>query len=90
MSKIDAQKLIAFLNAKWGGRACTMCSIVTWSVQDSTFELREFNQGNMVLGGPLIPVVPVICSNCGNTVLVNAIMAGLVAAEPPKPSGAQK
>jgi len=31
----------------------------SWNVHDSSFELREFNEGNMVLGGPLIPVVPV-------------------------------
>ena len=42
----------------------------------------EFNQGNLVLGGQLVPVVPVVCNNCGNTVLVNAILAGLI---PPGP-----
>ena len=33
----------------------------------------------MVIGGSaLVPVVPITCGNCGNTVLINAIVAGLV------------
>jgi hypothetical protein len=86
MAKIDAKKLIQHLTTKWHGRTCPICTVGSWNVQDSSFELREFNGGNMVIGGPIIPVVPVICSNCGNTVLINAIMAGLVEADTPKPS----
>lgn len=44
------------------------------------FELREFNDGNFVLGpnSAITPVIPVTCSNCGNTVFVNALIAGLL------------
>lgn len=43
------------------------------------YELREFHGGSMVIGGSaLIPIVPVTCDNCGNTVLINGIMAGVV------------
>jgi hypothetical protein len=77
--KVDSQKLISHLSAKWQGRACQMCGTNKWTVSDSIFELREYNQGDLVLGGsPLIPVVPVTCNNCGNTVFVNAITAGLI------------
>lgn len=77
--KIDNDKIIAHLNSKWEGRNCQMCETGKWSVSDSIFELREYNQGNMVIGsGPIIPIVPVICENCGNTILVNAIKAGLI------------
>lgn len=82
MARIASDKLIEFLSTKWQGRPCPVCGVGGWSVQESSFELREFNEGNHVMGGgPVIPVVPVICTNCGNTVLVNAIMAGLVAPE---------
>jgi len=77
--KVDSQKLLNHLNSKWQGRPCQMCGVGNWTVSDSIFELREYNQGNMVIGGgPLIPVVPVTCNNCGNTVFVNAIKAGLI------------
>ena len=49
----------------------------SWNVSDKVFELREYHDGNMVIGGsPIVPVVPVTCDNCGNTVLVNSIISG--------------
>lgn len=87
MAKFDVGIVIAFLNAKWGsGRQCPMCGTKSWSVQDSTFQVSELNPAGLVVGGPIIPVIPVICSNCGNTVLVNAITAGIVI---PPPGGKQ-
>jgi hypothetical protein len=78
MAKFDGSKVIEHLRAKWAGRPCPMCGVNSWSVQDSTYQLLEFNQGTLVVGGPVIPIVPVVCNNCGNTILVNAIIAGLL------------
>lgn len=58
-----------------------MCGVSNWSVHDSTFQLTEFNQGSIVIGGPVIPIIPVSCTNCGNTILVNAIIAGFIKPE---------
>ena len=36
---------------------------------------------NLVLGGAkssIVPVIPVTCSKCGNTVFINAIVANLL------------
>jgi len=78
MSKINNQIMIEHLREKWKN-PCPMCGINNWNVQDTAYELREFHGGNVVFGsGPIIPVVPVICANCGNVVLVNAIVAGAV------------
>lgn len=77
--KMDAEKLIGYLKDKWRNRPCPMCAHASWTVQENVFELREYHGGNMVIGGSaLVPVVPVTCSNCGNTVLINAIIAGVV------------
>jgi len=77
--KIDSEKLLSHLKSKWQGRSCQMCGTGNWNVSDSIFELREYNQGNLVIGGgPIIPVVPITCDNCGNTVFINAIKAGLI------------
>jgi len=75
MSDFDAAALLRFLQERWGGRACPVCGKGPWQANDRIFQLTEFNQGNLVLGGPIVPVIPVTCSNCGNTVLVNAIIA---------------
>ena len=85
MSEFKSEKVIAFLGEKWGNRACPMCGKGPWSVQDRIFQLSEFHQGSLVVGGPLIPIIPVTCGNCGHTVLVNAILSGGMQAEPPAP-----
>ena len=74
--KIDTQKFIKYLEEKWKGNPCPICKTAKWNVSDGIYELREFNHGSMVIGsGQIIPVVPIICSNCGNTVLVNAFIS---------------
>jgi len=78
MAKFDGNKAIEHLRAKWSGRPCLMCGDGNWNVQDSIYQLLEFNHGGLVIGGPVIPIIPVVCSNCGNTLLVNAITAGIV------------
>jgi hypothetical protein len=83
-SQIDTKALIANLAAKWQGRVCQMCGIGNWAVQDKAYELREFHSGGLVVGGPVLPVVPVVCSNCGNTILVSAIVGGALKREPEK------
>ena len=53
----------------------------TWTEKEAFKKLREFNNGNFVLGGPnsaITPVIPVTCANCGNTIMINALAAGLL------------
>lgn len=87
MSSVDSNKVIQHLRLKWHGRGCPMCNSGPWNVQETMYELREFHGGAFVVGGvPIIPVVPVICQNCGHTVLVNAIQAGAVSPDTKQPS----
>lgn len=77
--KTDTQKLLAHLNSKWPGKICPMCSGNNWNVSERAYELREFNQGDLIIGsGSVLPVIPVTCSNCGNTAMVNAIISGAI------------
>lgn len=76
MSNCNTKAVLPFLSEKWGNRSCPMCGVGPWQVQDKVFQLSEFRQGKLVLGGPLIPLIPVTCTNCGHTVLVNAIISG--------------
>ena len=80
MKIVNGDKLIKFINGKWQGRACPMCGIGKWVVTDKIFELREYNDGNLVVGKncSVVPVVPIICENCGNTIFVNAMIAEAV------------
>jgi len=81
MDKANGQEIIEFLNNKWHGARCPLCGEGKWNVTDKVFELREFNGGNFVLGGPnsaITPIIPITCENCGNTVLINALVTGLL------------
>lgn len=82
MKKPTGQEVIAYLNSKWKNQTCPMCGNRAWNVtEDKIFELREFNDGNLVVGGPgssIYPVIPVTCGNCGNTIFVSALSTGLM------------
>lgn len=74
-------KALKFLDEKWTAdqkQQCQVCHSETWNVHSDLYELRTFRGGNLVVGGPLIPLLVVECRNCGNTLMINAIKAGLV------------
>lgn len=57
----------------WGGN--------NWNIEDKIFELREFNNGNLILGGgnsSIIPLLAITCTQCGNTQFLNALMCGAI------------
>jgi hypothetical protein len=86
MAKFDTQKLIEHLSVKWKQKPCPLCGGGPWNVQDTTYQLMEFSEGGaLVLGGPILPVIPVICANCGNTVLVNAVVSKVINPSVPPP-----
>lgn len=79
MAKLNSEKLLRELNNKWQGRSCPMCMNASWLVSDKIFELREYKDGNMVIGGtPIQPVIPITCESCGNTILVNPLIVGCI------------
>lgn len=49
-----------------------------WMVADRVFELSQYHERGFVAGGVIYPVIPLLCTNCGNTILINAIIAGVV------------
>lgn len=81
MKETIGKEIIDFLDKKWNGARCPLCGEGDWSVADKIFEIRDFNDRNLVLGGPknaVMPVIPVTCANCGNTILINALTTGLL------------
>lgn len=76
---VNIENVIKHLNLKWGNRPCPMCGSNMWNVSDKVYELREFHNGDLILGtGPIFPIIPVTCNNCGNSIMVNALMAGAI------------
>lgn len=78
LNKEQQEKAINYLNNKWHEKICPICKGTNWDIHPELYELRQFNGGNMVLGGPLIPMLVIECTNCGNTISINAMRAGIV------------
>lgn len=84
LSEKQHAELLQHLKTKWVAPAvCPVCRSNDWQVATEVFELREFNGGNMVIGGgsAVFPISPVTCKTCGNTLLINSLIAGLVLQE---------
>lgn len=81
LTEDQLHKLLEALRVKWGARQCPMCGTAGFTVEGSLFMLLQYTPGvGLRLGGPVFPVVPVTCNNCGNTILVNAVVADLIPA----------
>lgn len=73
---------MAWLNDRWQGqKTCPVCSNNKWQL-GGLVELRPYTGGGLVIGGGVFPTLQVICENCGNTLLFNALVAGLLPPEP--------
>jgi hypothetical protein len=59
-----------WLSKNWGSRPCPYCENTSWQL-GTPVELLDLS------GVPMHPSFPVMCSQCGNTVFINAIKAGL-------------
>lgn len=40
--------------------------------------LQKFEDSMIIPGGPIVPLVPVICTTCGYTMLFNALYLGII------------
>lgn len=78
----DVNRMISYLTEKWGVINCPLCHGDSLEVQDKVFQLSEFHQGNLVVGGTLVPVIPITCTSCGYTILVNALVSKAIAPVP--------
>jgi hypothetical protein len=66
------REAIKWLIERWGTeRPCPYCSNPQWRIGTPV----EFL---LVSGEATAPHFPVLCTNCGNTVLINAVHAGIV------------
>lgn len=85
LNQEQAGKVIQHLNNnRQNGRPCNFCGNNNWMINDTIWELREFNDGNLVVGGDsfIMPIIAISCSKCGNTQFINAIKLGVI--EPQK------
>ena len=88
LSPEQGQKVIDYVKGKIGTRnvVCPICGNTQWEVINIVTEMREFQNGNLAVGGDtsVLPFIPMACKNCGHTYFINAITAGIVIPQSPK------
>ena len=68
--------LANFLKDKWDNKKCPMCG-GNWSVASD----EAGNLHILHMYGRTFPLTPIMCQNCGNTLLVNVKENGFLASE---------
>jgi len=87
---VDKTKVVHWLETHWqsptrSGRACLVCGQTKWAVADGFTWMAEVGSGgSLQLGGDYYPFVVLTCSNCGNTLLFNARVIGLLPVKKPE------
>lgn len=71
-------KITAAINEKTGGqKPCVVCGQTKWIVVDKFVVLTVGNDPvQLRIGGETMPLVPVVCTICGNTNLMNLMVLG--------------
>jgi hypothetical protein len=76
-----AKAAFAISNKAGGELRCTVCKSPEWNVEEYVLAPPTFGSSYNIqfLGGPGIafPQVALMCSNCGHTMLFNAVHLGL-------------
>jgi hypothetical protein len=80
---MDSNKALETLNEKWKlSKNCECCGGNHWTMQDKlTTPTNIEKTGERVsvkLGEGITPQITVICTNCGNTKIFNALVLGLI------------
>ena len=67
MALTDKQKKTIHKNLEQKSRGiCPICGQNAWSIQDEIVSTTTASiGGGMAVGGPFVPMVQVICNNCG-------------------------
>lgn len=73
-------KITAALNERAGGqKPCAVCGQIKWRIADKFAVVIVGNDpASLHLGGHSMPLIPVVCMNCGNTHLINVRILGFV------------
>jgi hypothetical protein len=76
------QKIIAHLKRTWTVQTCAMCNQNNWEIHGQITLTLGGMPGHASGGSQSLPCAAVICQVCGNSVIVNLVVAGLVQAQP--------
>lgn len=80
MNAAENERAIAWFREKVPSGKCPLCGNSNWSIADRIAAVHSFmTSDGVAMGVPrIIPLVLFTCTNCANTVGINAATAGIV------------
>jgi len=78
LAEHEIHEIVARLTKEYGKTMspCSICGTEEWSIGPNLVQLTPYLGGRMAIGGQLYPCLTLTCKKCGNTLLLNALMAG--------------
>jgi hypothetical protein len=70
------EQIVERLTSRGATTPCTMCGHDDWGIGHFVTLVVTDVPGQLSLGGRTYPMVSIICTNCGNTNLVNLLVLG--------------
>lgn len=74
---IEESKIHAYLK-RIKAPVCPLCGQKDWSISTQVFQAPEYQPAAPSAGGAALPMLPMVCVNCGNTYFINAVVAKLI------------
>lgn len=65
------------LNEKIKNFNCVMCGEKNWTLEPFIAPITLSNDFSIKLGGQMLPLVSITCTNCGNTHFFNLVTLGI-------------
>ena len=60
------------------GLVCPICNHKNWTILGDFLAPPTFHGGAMIIGGTSYPHFVLLCTTCGNSQFINAVVAGLI------------
>lgn len=87
LNSTQIAKAISWLEGKTSQEMrCPVCSQRKFSVQEELTEMKPFQGGNLIVGGPVYLYIAVACNNCAHTLFFNALLTGVISQLDLKPA----
>lgn len=78
MDHVRYKKIEDWLQRKFINRKCEVCDQNSWALSDDEWGIRDISTDRNVDGfeeeRKIIPLVSLICNNCGNVKMFNTLM----------------
>ena len=82
LNKEQLDKCLEKIENLWENKICEICNEKNWNLGDNIFVLKEYNgvvnKIKIKKKKMIQPILTVLCRNCGNMKIINAIVFGIV------------